>query len=180
MEIRPPGFLVRGWSQELNGSARCSGDAEKLWNESVSGTREAWAAREARAARETVGVGEAGGRARRGRRGRRGGPRPPPSELELERACAAYSEALTAKLPIEAHASGCAVRHTGLEPRTSRPQTGATLPCAGGAFGRGGRRAGPGGSVLDLAPRTLAAGGARPVALLLRARRAGRRSYTWP
>eukprot|EP00964_Phaeocystis_antarctica_P067291 scaffold40731_cov67-Phaeocystis_antarctica.AAC.5 len=27
MEIRPPGFLVRGWSQELNGSARCSGDA---------------------------------------------------------------------------------------------------------------------------------------------------------
>eukprot|EP00964_Phaeocystis_antarctica_P062749 scaffold37613_cov67-Phaeocystis_antarctica.AAC.4 len=28
-----------------------------------------------------------------------------------------------------------------------------------------------------LAPRTLAAGGARPVALLLRARRAGRRSY---
>ena len=65
---------------------------EKLWNESVSGTREAWAAREARAARETVGVGEAGGRARRGRRGRRGGPRPPPSELELERACAAYSE----------------------------------------------------------------------------------------
>eukprot|EP00964_Phaeocystis_antarctica_P156460 scaffold126121_cov36-Phaeocystis_antarctica.AAC.2 len=23
---RPPGFLVRGWSQELNGSARCSGD----------------------------------------------------------------------------------------------------------------------------------------------------------
>ena len=100
---------------------------EKLWNESVSGTREAWAAREARAARETVGVGEAGGRARRGRRGRRGGPRPPPSELELERACAAYSEALTAKLPIEAHASGCAVRHTGLEPRTSRPQTGLYL-----------------------------------------------------
>eukprot|EP00964_Phaeocystis_antarctica_P051666 scaffold30156_cov65-Phaeocystis_antarctica.AAC.7 len=27
MEIRPPGFLVRGWSQELNGSVRCSGDA---------------------------------------------------------------------------------------------------------------------------------------------------------
>ena len=27
MEIRPPGFLVRGWSQELNGSARGSGDA---------------------------------------------------------------------------------------------------------------------------------------------------------
>ena len=27
MEIRPPGFLVRGWSQELNGSIRCSGDA---------------------------------------------------------------------------------------------------------------------------------------------------------
>ena len=27
MEIRPPGFLVRGWPQELNGSARCSGDA---------------------------------------------------------------------------------------------------------------------------------------------------------
>ena len=51
-------------------------------------------------------------------------PRPPPSELELERACAAYSKALTAKLPIDAHASGCAVRHTGLEPRTSRPQTG--------------------------------------------------------
>ena len=42
----------------------------------------------------------------------------------LERACAAYSEALTAKLPIDAHASGCAVCHTGLEPRTVRPQTG--------------------------------------------------------
>ena len=42
----------------------------------------------------------------------------------LERACAAYSEALTAKLPIDAHAFGCAVRHTGLEPRTVRPQTG--------------------------------------------------------
>eukprot|EP00964_Phaeocystis_antarctica_P088541 scaffold56354_cov61-Phaeocystis_antarctica.AAC.1 len=27
MEIRPPGVLVRGWSQELNGSVRCSGDA---------------------------------------------------------------------------------------------------------------------------------------------------------
>ena len=27
MEIRPPGFLVRGWSQELNGSARGLGDA---------------------------------------------------------------------------------------------------------------------------------------------------------
>ena len=32
MEIRPPGFLVRGWSQELNGSARCSGDALKAFN----------------------------------------------------------------------------------------------------------------------------------------------------
>ena len=66
-----------------------------------------------------------GGRGGRGRRGAdggggAGGPRPPPSELELERACAAYSEALTAKLPIDAHASGCAVRHTGLEPRISR------------------------------------------------------------
>ena len=27
MEIQPTGFLVRGWSQELNGPVRCSGDS---------------------------------------------------------------------------------------------------------------------------------------------------------
>jgi len=61
-----------------------------------------------------------GGSGRGGGGGAGGGgagwPRPPPSVLELERACAAYSEALAEKLPIDAHASGCAVRHTGLQP----------------------------------------------------------------